>query len=343
MAATVITGKKVGTYSDAQGRNFYLLFEETHCIKDGPKYKHWGAFAFGEIETVLSRIFDFAEITVGGMLQGSSGAIKPENFVNSWLKELKSPTVMRLDVGATLKLKDIDSLFSGETIAAEKRESFLSEMDKTGYAQKANELRDSGMTKADFYLDADLIALFCQYASPWKIMNLGNLEGTVLVDGGYAPEKSKLAPPVDLPGRFMSTDHYGNKAYIGKGETGELTFIGDHFSVLAKFVKDYKPYELSHPGHFKASTQALRDHLETISENASGLMVYFDPAKVKARYWKSQVEEASKAVGDGIRLDQVPTEQIYNLSHLFPEAVTFKEIEQSITTRQQEQPMLELA
>lgn len=336
MGSTVTTGKKAATFSDNRGRNFYVLFEETYEKNCYPHVPDWGAIAFGEIESVLARIFVNASNTEGGSLQGRSGPITPEGYVQSWLNELKSPAVIDVNNAVRISLKDITSFFSGEPTEEEKRESFLSELDKADFPRHANELRKHGETTVDIYFGADVISIFLRFGQAWRVFGSSFMSGHILEDGGYSPKKSKDHPSIKMPGLCKSKDQYNNEQFIGRGDDGSITFIGSRFRVIEAFTRGYAPYEMSHPGHFRASARAVRDHLSAIPENPKGMMLYFDPAKVKAWYWKEQVENAARVVGDGVRLDQVPPEQINHMSSLFPEAVTFKEIEQSITTRQQE-------
>ncbi|MDD3575744.1 MAG: hypothetical protein PHT38_02525 [Halothiobacillus sp.] len=344
MGSTVTTGKKAATFSDNLGRNFYVLFEQTYEKNCYPHTPHWGAIAFGEIETVLTRIFGTASNAEGGLLQGRSGPIKPEGYVQSWMDELKSPAVIDVNNVVHISLKDITTIFSGEPTEQEKRESFLSELDRADFPRHANALRECGETTVDIYFDADVISLFCRFAPAWRVFGPSFMSGHILEDGGYSPKKSKDRPSIKMPGLYKSKkDLHGNIRFIGEKEEGVLSFIDDRFGVIGMFVKEYAPFEISNPGHFSASTKALRDHLENLPETPESMMLYFDPAKVKAWYWKEQVEKAARVVGDGVCLDQVPPEQMHHLSSLFPEAVTLKIVEQSTNARRLEQTKLAFA
>jgi hypothetical protein len=343
MGSTVTVAKQVATYSDARGRDFFLLLEQTYEKNCYPHTPRWGAIAFGEIETVLARIFDGAKYTVGGLLQGPSGAILPESYVSSWLKELKSPYVLNVDKLVHLQLKDITSFFTGETPESEKRETFLLELEQAGFSAKANEIRTTGSAWVDVYQEADAVTVFCRFAATWHVFDQKNLSSAILEDGGYNPKKSKDRPNIRMPGCYKVKDEYGDVTYIDMNDDGDMTFLGSYFAVVEKFTTEYVHQELTNPGYFTTLILALRQHLENVSEDVSGLVLSFDPGKVKATYWQEQVDQVASIVGDGMRVDLVPPETMHYLTSFFPEAVTLKQVEQSTNARRLEQTKLAFA
>lgn len=90
MGATVCTNKRAAAFL-SNGKAIYILFEETYEKNCYPHTPVWGCICIGYLEDALKRIFSSAAACESGSLQSRRGYIVPENYISSWMKELKEP------------------------------------------------------------------------------------------------------------------------------------------------------------------------------------------------------------------------------------------------------------
>lgn len=89
MGATVFNDARVLSYKTNNGSVAYLWEENTHCIKQGPKFKSWCAMAFGSKKEMIARIYALAASIPGGMLKVGGRSVPC--FIEDMLQVLDRP------------------------------------------------------------------------------------------------------------------------------------------------------------------------------------------------------------------------------------------------------------
>jgi hypothetical protein len=325
MGATVTTGKRAGAFTAPSGKVIYVLFEETYDKNCYPHTPDWNCTAIGRIPTVLKRIFEYAAVCEGGMLQGRGGDITPEGYIRGWLKELAAP----IDVpDRTIRLK----IGKGESIAEGEVEKVKQSLLEIGRTDILNALMAGEVVDLQLHKDVDvIIALYGPGAgkmSPWRAIKR-YADGIRNKGLGYVPT---LAKSFDI--QIPTVLRVGGDDRLLQRADGSWYCAGWAYSIVGNFIKKLWKSELDEPGSYNKCIRAYRETVTTAPLiPLDGIKVIVDKAKMVSlegdhgHYARLGFEEFAKAysVTDiGLGFEIYPTsDNLYRLSQMPTECTTW--------------------
>lgn len=323
MGATVTTGKKASAYITKTGERIYVLYESTYEKNVYPHASRWSAVAFGRIEEIINRIFLFASVTCGGMLQGPSGVIQPYSYAAAWLKALEAPKPF-LGTHTSLQLRKDEMVEirpgsgSGQTLDA---------LRTAGHTDIAERLAQGESVVFSYSDDADVLCTIATVMSPWSFVDSFFSPSAALGDPalGYRPARSKAAPDIRFPGVYRlrpQGDPEGGDSIIRETD-GNITIGPWEYAICQKWVEAYGPHELSHPGHFHHLYQGLRNHLAALPLLPADTRIQVDATKAK-HGWSGNAQTVASQIGpQGCTLGEMARDwKSFNQITFFPETVT---------------------
>jgi len=323
MGATVTVGKMASAYVIKTGERIYVLYENTYEKNCYPHTPHWCVIGFGRIEAVINRIFTYASVTCGGMLQGPGGAIQPTSYVEGWLRALAAPHQFQ---GAHTSLEIREHGMTG-SIPTDEAGPALNALRNGGHTDIADRLAKGESIVFSYRDDADVLCTLATVIAPWRfadsfIRPSGEPGGPAL---GYRRARSKAAPDVRFPGVYRlrpQGDPDGGDSIIVETDRG-LSIGPWEYAVLQKWVEIYGPHELSHPGHFRHLYQGLRNHLAALPLLPADTRIQVDATKAKP-WWATNAQTIVNQIGpQGRTLGEMTSDwKTFHQMTSFPEAVT---------------------
>lgn len=234
MGATVTTGKRAAAFASGNGTIIYVLFEKTYEKNCYPHTPHWSCVALGEHADIMKWIFLSGSVCEGGMLQNTHGYIKPENYIESWRRELAKP--VRID-NVSVSLEIGADIYA--TIPENKLEQVRLACIRAGQENVFDAIKNGGARLALHDGIDTLLALYGRKAGflqPWLILEYRDT--LTLEEPGLAPPSSSedIAPldasiyRIDQDNRLvrlgMHSWHCGGWAYSVVGNfVNEVAYI----------------------------------------------------------------------------------------------------------------------
>lgn len=285
MGATVVTGKSAAAFRASNGEIIYVLFEETYEKNCYPHTPNWGCRAVGRIDSVIKRIFASAGACEGGMLQRRGGALTPEGYIRSWLKELESPRVFPRP-GMTLELKVGDTFLA--TVPSESAERAFGALERIGRVDVVDKLRNGEGVSITLDEDVDIVdALYGQPGAlaAWRIVSEVSRGTVVDATLGYKPRKA-TGFDVFEPEALQLDEH----RYLLKGEDGMWRCAGWAYAVVGRYITGLAESELREPGSYSKRIKAYRDAFLKAAPAPRGMKVVVDQGiKLASDYERSRV------------------------------------------------------
>jgi hypothetical protein len=333
MGATVTCGKSAAAFVAPDGRVRFVLFEETYEKNVHPWRPHRSCVAFGTVEDVLRRVFAYASACEGGMLQGRGGAILPESYVASWMKELAAPARMPdLDV----RLRRTESYAS--PVPADQTDTVARILREENRGAEADAIEAGREIALSLHRDAAILSRIYGGGalSPWRIIGSCDALAAAPRDAslGYAPEPARSAPiePVEV---LAVADR---EERLLRSEDGEWHCAGWAYSVVARYVEAYWRTELDEPGTYRRRIRAFREAVNGAEKVPEGATIIIDPSKARDR-WESDrvrslIDKGVVVPVDGA-LVAVPTDEtLYDLCGLGKDCATWAMPKAPSTARQ---------
>ncbi|PWD01973.1 hypothetical protein [Pseudomonas amygdali] len=323
MGATVTTGKLVAAFNNADGKTFYVLYEETYEKNVTPRTPRWGARAIGDLAAVMRIIFWSASSCEGGMLLGTGGRnITPEGYIAGWLKELENPVELD-DFQFELSVSKGWSAVIGEDEFVKVKPQ-LEEV--VGGAALAKALEDGQTVGASLYADSEALGVIFNgmHLGAWRILKnrctpVHGMRNPAL---GYAPAKAK-AFAVESP-RFQKVNPTSDCILV-TGDDGCWRCDGWAYSYVANYVTNLWESELQAPGSYRTRIKAYREAINSAPFIPSqGVKVVIDTTVTVESWEQSKIQQAVKELGAStkgseIHID-VPNDynQLYTVTRLPP-------------------------
>lgn len=297
MGATIITNKLAAATKGADGKMYYILYEETYDKNTHPHTPDWSCVYIGTIEGALRRIFLSASSCESGMLRSRKGDILPENYIASWFKELANP------VGFTepnFEVKLGDGFYA--VIPTDKQDWAVDAFIRHGHTDLADRLVHHERLSLDFTEYAPVLAEIFDgdRVSPWRLVRHLPQWTNRYLENGYAPTPVRMfaaTPPKVLSvadGRLLVAD--AESAWRCEGYA---------YSVAGSYIAQYWTIELAEPGSYKIRIKAFRDALNNAPKMPSCMKVVVDMSVELNAYEKRTVEE-NRALGK-------PTGSVYEI------------------------------
>lgn len=259
MGATVTTGKQVCAIRDAKtGTPIYLLFEETYEKNCYPHTPSWSCICIGGIERAMQYIFAHASSCEGGMLQGRSGHITPEGYVQAWMKLLREPLVypdVRTDW--TMGEKWGDSITPAE---CERAKAAL--QGNPDALALLDELEQSDEGRGSFMLHERIGALAAILEAarrpPWHVVNQHYTNLEVDCRLGYNPKNAGTYAIV-----IPEVVRIDRDERLMRDADGLWRSAGWAYSIVGNYIDALWRDELREPGSYKKRIKAYRQAVDS--------------------------------------------------------------------------------
>lgn len=289
MGSTVLTGKRAAAFQKADGEWIYALFERSYESNCYPHKDEWSAVAFGNYATVMRRVFGGARSCEGGMLRARSGDIKPENYIESFRRELANPVILR---DRRVHLSISDSFYA--EIPQGKANDVRLKVIEAGFADRAEELA-AGKLEVSLHADIDLLLSIYGYGGPvsaWRLLKESDCSGTQF----SVPTPTSVKTAMDrMPQVRCHT--LGQHSVLISMDSGPWRNAGWQYNAVGAFVEDVAyPVEMETPGFAKKAIPAFREALSaaTALPNATRITV----RRVGADKWAlGRVDEVAQGLG----------------------------------------------
>jgi hypothetical protein len=285
MGATVTCDKLAAAFTAPGGKTFYVLFEETFEKNVHPHRPHWSCIHLGTLESAMKRIFACAGVCEGGMLQGRGGWIRPEGYIEGWLRQLAEPVAMR-DQDIRLEVRDVFSA----AVPKEHADKVVAILHEARYTDAADALADGRAAILNLHRDAELLASIYggEVLAPWRVLGTywAPTHAARVPSLGYAP---KAARNVALdPVEVLKVADQDNR--LLRRADGSWYCAGWAYSLVAKYVEDYWRTELVEPGGFRKRIRAYRSAVEDAPMVPPGTKVSVDPSKAPDRWMQERID-----------------------------------------------------
>lgn len=290
MSSTVLTCKRAAAFQKADGEWIYALFMRTFESNVYPHTDRWCAFALGTYAQVMQRVFFHAANCEGGMLKSRAGRIKPENFIESFRRELARPSLLR-DRQIELSVSSAYSPIP-ESMFEDLRLSLV----RAGFEDRAEQLTHGKVTVS---LHADIGLLVSIYGtegplSVWRILDEGDC-GTLQVEvATSSPSKTAMDRMPQI--RCHAIDRENRLVSVG---CAPWRHAGWQYAAVESFITGVAyPIEIEAPGFAKRAIPAFRDAVRDASEvpSASRITVTRSPEGVD-EYRQRRADELARKLG----------------------------------------------
>lgn len=293
MGATVLTGKRAAAFQTVDGDWMFALFERTYEKNCYPHEDHWSAIAFGRYAEVMRRVFRHASSCEGGMLQSRAGDIKPENYIESWRKELAKPfrlpdSEIRLEVSSSFRApipeKSVDEV----------RESLA----RAGFEERFEAiLRGEGTVS--LVGDAALLSAIYGEKGPlslWRVLDVSDCS-TVLVDADLAlPARSASAMDRMPDVQCYAVDRENRLVAMDGGPWHQPRW---QYQAVGAFISSVAyEVEMEAPGFAKRAIPAFREILRIAKPlpPETGVVITRSPAAIED-YHVRAADELARGLG----------------------------------------------
>lgn len=291
MGATVTTGKKVAALLTASGKIGYVLFEATYEKNCHPHTPHWSCCGFGYIDDVLLRIFRIASACEGGMLQGTSGAITPEGYIQGWYKALATPIQMP-NLQLTLKF---GSCWSGSLLESNK-DATREVLQQEGWGNVFAAIESSGYAVSlaeDFDMLRVLYAPNKALGYAWSLIDTTPSHQYPAAERlGYCPVKVK-ALEMAIPKLF----HVRDDEILVQQPDGCYRLGGHEYAVIEKFIEDYVTRELQYPGSYFSEIKRFRTACKEALLIPDSTRISVSITDAKSKWEKMSVDKFASTMG----------------------------------------------
>lgn len=281
MGSTVTTGKMAAAFRMTQGRTCFVLFERVHETNVSPRIPEWQCGFIGTAHAVVRQIFGWASSCEGGMLRGRDGAIKPENYIAAWFRELANPTIMP---------DRLIRLYASDSWSAPlppDNETLLAGIEEQGREDFAQAIRAGQVADLSLHAHADvLLALYGkeqagrQTLPAWRILKGHDRphEPERNRSLGYAPEAApaKIAPP---PQAIRINKH----DRLLKDADGRWVNKGWPYSIIGQRISAMSDQEIETPGYYRRGIPLLREAIEKAPWPPEGTIARLDRSACKSR------------------------------------------------------------
>ncbi len=246
------------------------------------------------------------------MLRNRSGRMTPEGYVETWLKELANPLVLRQ---TDVYVRAGDGLY--HAIPTARLDEAVDLLTRAERPSQANELHDTSFVTLDLARDADaVLALKIGLGvSPWRLIErhaVSQRHGERSPDLGHAPPPVR-APALDGPVALK----LNQDVRLIQDEDGAWRCGGWQYAMVGKHVRDLWQAELDCPGHHHRRIAAFRNALEEAPQAAAGLVVEISSAGTEDTYYRQKIEALRQQAGGGdpFRVT-ITSENEYGLTNL---------------------------
>lgn len=290
MSSTILTGKRAAAFQQADGEWIYALFMRTFESNVSPHIDRWCAFALGNYAQVMRRVFSHASNCESGTLRSRAGRIKPENFIESFRRELARPSLLR-DRQIELSVSSAYSPIP-ESMFEDLRRTLV----RAGFEDRADQLARG---KVSVSLHADIGLLLSIYGSDgplsvWRVLNERDC-GTLQVDVP-APSPSKTAMDRMPQIRCHAID--GENRLVALG-CAPWRNAGWQYNAVGSFITEVAyPIEMEAPGFAKKAIPLFRAALRDAADvpSASRITVTRSPEGVD-EYRQRRADELARKLG----------------------------------------------
>ncbi|KXV16518.1 hypothetical protein CR51_00915 [Caballeronia megalochromosomata] len=252
MGSSILTGKRAGALQKADGEWIYALFERGYESNVHPHTDSWSAVALGNYAQVMRRLFSHASSCEGRMLRSRNGSIKPENFIDSWKRELARPSLL---YDRAIDLSVGSSCYSA--VPESQLEDVRLSLIRAGFESRFDKLV-VGTLSVSLHADIDLLLAIYGYSGPisaWRVLKEYDC-GTVQIDL-TVPSASKVAMERMPQVRCHSIDRENRLIAIG---SAPWRHAGWQYNAIGSFITDLAyPMEMEASGFAKKAIPAFRD------------------------------------------------------------------------------------
>lgn len=268
MGATVSTDYAVGVIK-GYSEPLYVMWEQTYDKRTHPHTPRWDMVSMETKAGFIQKVFNMASSCEGGMLQGRSGEITPEAYIQRWMNAAKNPldtgdltlTLKRgTGFGDTFTTKQVENPAWYET-TREMDDENLKWMRDSGYAKYVDRIESGESVVMSASENAKLIlGLIARGKSLWK-----------MTGGG-------LSQPVGIPNPTLAMDHAPIKGVFSGSKVGvfiqiedsywhwsgdKLVFAGYQYDLIGRMIRnDLLADEMRQPGSFKKNIKVYRDSIK---------------------------------------------------------------------------------
>jgi len=262
MSSTILSGKSAAAFRNpVNGKVIYVLFEKTHDSNVSPKIPNWSCIAIGEYADVMKRVFMHAAACEGGCLRSRAGNIMPENYIESWKKELAKPVCMD-DQAIFISKQDTEGLEQAKAALA-----------RAGLENQYDRL--VGENTYQLYADVDLlVALYGVQGpfSPWRILDHSDYR--TLGDTSLGPAANGYLGKAKVESPTIVAYKLDDENRLVKINDAPFHHAGWQYSAVGAFIADVAcDAEMQQAGSAKKMIPAFRETLNAAPELPMGVRV----------------------------------------------------------------------
>lgn len=265
MGATVCTSIRASYFRRQDGRLVVVVEEQGYEKNVYPHTPRWSVRFVGSVEQAVAWIFNSASYCEGGLLQGPSGAIRPEGYIRKGLEALRNARPVSGREMFALSFEGWYALVENYD-PPEKKEAVLAVLRA---ALPQDEVKAVKKGTATFFVHehGDLLADLAQHVSPWRLLRHGlggDLDADAPVLDALAEASAAGLPEVRNPMteqvyRVEDGSHRGTIAM--PCEDGRYA-LESGYDAIADFVKQAWPLEIRTPGAGVKAIRAYRKWLQ---------------------------------------------------------------------------------
>lgn len=260
MGSTISVARKVGAISAANGSIYYALFEKTYERNCYPHDPSWSAISFGRGPDAIRSIFNLASATTGGMLRRPGGRFTPIGYIQGWMKEIKSPFLMKdVDIGVEV----VDDQYPGRgKVGKQQLTQILHRLRDAGQETAAQQLESKGEYTIDkISEEACVLEAILGGAMAWRFIDEWHVSRTPAPELGWNPPAAAQPPIYQMPGhyRLENLENIFHKLPDGQIKVGNWQYREE-----GNFVSEYGEQEVAFPGHWRAAMRQMKEHFENL-------------------------------------------------------------------------------
>lgn len=303
MGATVTVDKKVAALVTPSGKIGYVLFEQTYEKNCYPHHPHWSCVALGYLEEVMKRIFSSAASCEGGSLQGRGGYIRPEGYIEGWMKEMAMPSLMP-DIRKTMVFGNSLSSQIPLLDFYDKKEIkpiVLGDLRNDGFGHVADQL-ENGEFEASLVEHFDILrSIYTIHPRDFGAWRFVTPPSSVVYSStpadhlGYARAAAKGA---NLTIPDMKVLPYGERLLVQQPD-GTYRCTGGAWCVVQDFIRDYARCEIMQPGSFKKAIRSIREAAKAAAPVDGTVTVELSTRSIPPdrKYYIEQIQDLGQAMG----------------------------------------------
>lgn len=252
MGATVTCQKAAAAFRSPSGIPIYVLSESTYEKNVCPHTPSWACCYVGGIQGALQRLFGYAAVCEGGLLQTRRGKTSPEAYITGWLRCLAAPAAMPdLAVSLSSGVSYLDAISPGRLADA------AALLASHGLGEASRTLQAGGRAELRLHRDADAVAALCdtRIAAPHRLLPIAWVPSQLATDPGLGYVPAPLARAAARPPAVLRLDTYD---HLMQAEDGAWHHAGWAYTIVGRHVEQAWEAELAAPGQYRTSIAALR-------------------------------------------------------------------------------------